>query len=83
MGNSTGIAKLLSPDFDVSLRVSILEYFKKYFGFMLINLYLHFRNFKTCYFIKGKEAILVLFRQGVSFSRIPGAILHFSHTILY
>jgi len=39
-------------------------------------------QFKTCYFIKGKEAILGLFRQGVSFSRVHGAILHFSHTIL-
>jgi len=28
LGNSTGIPKLLSPNFDVSLRVSILEYFK-------------------------------------------------------
>jgi len=50
---------------------------------MLINLYVHIYNFKTFYFIKGKEAILVLFRQGVSFSRVPGAILQFIHTILY
>ena len=44
---------------------------------MLINLYVHIYNFKTCYVIKGKDVILVLFRQGVSFSRVPGAILHF------
>jgi len=43
----------------------------------------HIHNFKTCYFIKGKEAILVLFRQDVSFSRVPGPILIFFHTILY
>jgi len=38
---------------------------------MLINLYLHIYNFKICYFIKDKEAILVLFRQGVSFFTCP------------
>jgi len=37
----------------------------------------HIYHLKTCNFIKSKEAILVLFRQGVSFSRVPGAILHF------
>jgi len=40
MGNSTGIAKLLSPDFDVLHRVSILEYFKTSLCIMLIYLYL-------------------------------------------
>ena len=35
----------------------------------------HKSNFETCYFIKGKEAILVLFRQGVCFSRVPGTTL--------
>ena len=83
MDNSTGTPKLLSPNFDVSLRVSILEYFKNSLSSMQTNLYVDIYNFKTCYFINGKEAISVLFRRGVGFSRVPGVILHFSHTILY
>jgi len=50
MGNSTGIAKLQSPDVDVLHGVSILEYFKNSLCIMSINLYVHIYNLKKMLF---------------------------------
>jgi len=62
----------MSPDFDVSLRVSILEYFKFSLCFMKINLCVHIYNFKTCYRISLKARKRFWFYSG------NGSLFHVS-----